>query len=419
MAIIFGTLIGLIPLTILILVFFGVYSAIKKKGHEEDEIESKPQALDVTYYILMFISLVSSIGALIGILFAAIDHKFKDALEISGEYFYNELQSGNDIRISVAVLFVVFPIFVLLSWLQVKRIKEDSARLKLIIRSVYVYSIVLFTSLAIIGNLIYIIYNFLSGEILVRFIPKSLTLLIVAGLVLGYHIYLLKRDYLKETKTSLYLAIFSGLLVLSSVVFGIVETGTPSEIRARKFDDKRLQDLSQIQSLLLQKWQKDGVLPETLSELNNEIAGSVIPVDPKNKTEYEYRVTKQSEVVTGPVDQNNIYPTPMYDDMSVKSVSALSIPTSLSRMGKIARTDAAFEICANFESVRDVSKQTGQNTNNYKNQIEPAGLMMDTNYRLDAGYYGGDYSNPTWDHMAERTCYSRTISIKQYQIYGN
>ncbi|MEN9895416.1 MAG: hypothetical protein RIR97_1268, partial [Pseudomonadota bacterium] len=175
-----------------------------------------------------------SLGAIIGILFAAINHRFKDVLELGN--YYNELSVGDDVRISVAVLFVLFPLYIVLSLLQVKRIKLDIERVKLNIRMVYTYAIVLVTSLTIVGNFIYIIYNLLSGEVLVRFVPKSLILLVLALFVLGYHIYLLKRDYTKKSQVGLVFMIASILLAVGSVAYGIAETGTPAEVRARKMD---------------------------------------------------------------------------------------------------------------------------------------------------------------------------------------
>ncbi len=412
MTIILGTLVGLIPLTILLLVGFGIFSFFKKK---DVEVDQTPHALDVTYYIGMFVALVTSVGALIGILFAAIDHRFKDVLELGS--YYNELSVGEDVRISVAVLFVAFPIYLTLAWLLTGRIKQDLARLKLTIRSFYLYAIILVTSLTVAGNLVYVIYNFLSGEVFVRFAPKSFVLFVLALLVLGYHIYLLRRDYSKVQKNiPLALSVVASILVVASVVYGIVETGTPGEIRARKLDDKRLQDLSNIQSMILQKWQKDGILPENLAELNNEIAGSIVPVDPKTKIAYEYKVIQNSELGTGPINTGGVYPVPMYDAMPAKDIAVSASGSYPTRIGKIAKTDAVFEICASFESERSIAKMTGQDQ--YATKSVAPSMAYDMGYRLDSGYYGGDYSNPTWDHKAEKTCFKRTISKDQYQIYN-
>ncbi|MEN9852137.1 MAG: hypothetical protein RI996_80 [Candidatus Parcubacteria bacterium] len=404
MAIIFGTLISLIPLTILFLIGFAVFSALKKK--EQGGIESKPQAVDITYYILMFVSLVASLGAIIGILFAAINHRFKDVLELGN--YYNELSVGDDVRISVAVLFVLFPLYIVLSLLQVKRIKLDIERVKLNIRMVYTYAIVLVTSLTIVGNFIYIIYNLLSGEVLVRFVPKSLILLVLALFVLGYHIYLLKRDYTKKSQVGLVFMIASILLAVGSVAYGIAETGTPAEVRARKMDDKRLQDLSLIQQQILQKWQKDGVLPNELGELNDEISGNIIPLDPKTKAVYEYKVVQNSTLSKTNKSVLDIGP-----EQYESALGKLLVRSSNSLIK--ADTDAIFELCATFETERAIGKKIGQDQYGYKGGVG----MSEMSYRLDAGYYTGDNQNPTWDHKAERTCFTRTIKKDQYQIYNN
>ena len=408
MTIIFATLAGLVPLTVLLLIGFGIFSVIKKKDGTA-QADEKPHAVDVMYYIGMFISLITSLGALIGILFSAIDHKYRDALDI-GQY-YDELSVGNDVRISVSVLLVAFPIYLVLAWLLTGRIKKDMERLKLVIRNVYIYSILLVTTLTVAGSLISIIYNYLSGELSSRFLAKSLVLLVLAGLTLGYHIFLLKRDYTKNGNLGIALSALAGLLVLGSIVYGINETGSPKEVRARKFDDKRLQDLSGIQSNILQKWQRDGKLPSDLASLTDTIGGNVIAVDPQTKTPYEYKVIQNSELVDGVVNAS-VVPTYKYAADSVATISG-------TRMGKIAKTDAVFELCATFASVRDVASRSGQNiyTASTPLRVPEIGLVS-PKYALDAGYYYND-NNPTWDHKAERTCFKRTISKDQYQVYGN
>jgi Domain of unknown function (DUF5671) len=157
------------------------------KQKSADGTPSKPQAVDVMYYIGMFITLSTSVGALVGLIFAAIEHRFKDVLEVA--QYYNELQVGEDVRMSVALIFVVFPIYIVLAWLTSKRIHEDLDRASLLVRKIYTYGIILITSLTLAGTLVSIIYNYLSGELFVRFGPKALSLIVIASAVLGYHIY--------------------------------------------------------------------------------------------------------------------------------------------------------------------------------------------------------------------------------------
>lgn len=391
MYIAFGVLAVLIPVIILGLIVWGI-AALMNKQKSADGTPSKPQAVDVMYYIGMFITLSTSVGALVGLIFAAIEHRFKDVLEVA--QYYNELQVGEDVRMSVALIFVVFPIYIVLAWLTSKRIHEDLDRASLLVRKIYTYGIILITSLTLAGTLVSIIYNYLSGELFVRFGPKALSLIVIASAVLGYHIYNLRRNYSVVTKVPLVMAVSASLFVALSVVLSIAETGSPSHIRKVRFDDKRLVDLSNIQSQILNKWQQTGVLPENLAALNNEVGGSIVPVDPKTKKAYEYKVISNSTLVEEESTQ--------YGNMLSKK--------------KKATTPAVFEICATFETVRDVAKRTGQDEYGYKGGMTNSSYP--SSYRLDYGYYSNDMSNPTWDHQAERTCYTRTINPDQYQIYG-
>lgn len=391
MYIAFGVLAVLVPVIILALIVWGI-AALMTKQKTADNTPSKPQAVDVMYYIGMFIALSTSVGALVGLIFAAIEHRFKDVLEIS--QYYNELQVGEDVRMSVAMIFVVFPIYIVLAWLTSKRIHEDLDRASLLVRKIYTYGIILITSLTLAGTLVSIIYNYLSGELFVRFGPKALSLIVIASAVLGYHIYNLRRNYSVVTKVPLVMAICASLFVATSVVLSIAETGSPSHIRKVRFDDKRLVDLSNIQSQILSKWQQTGVLPENLASLNNEVGGNIVPVDPKTKKAYEYKVITNSTLVEEESSQ--------FGNVVSKK--------------KKATTPAVFEICATFETVRDVAKRTGQDEYGYKGGVTNSSYP--SSYRLDYSYYTNDSSNPTWDHGAERTCYTRTINPDQYQIYG-
>ena len=62
------------------------------------------------------------------------------------------------------------------------------------------------------------------------------------------------------------LAILSLIAVIASVVYSIKILGSPSEVRRAKFDEKRLNDLSNIQNEALAYWQKNKSLPVTISE---------------------------------------------------------------------------------------------------------------------------------------------------------
>jgi hypothetical protein len=182
-------------------------------------------------------------------------------------------------------------------------------------------------------------------------------------------------------------------------VYGIAETGSPAKVRALKFDDRRIQDLSTIQQAVLNKWQRDGILPENTTSLNDQLQGTILPVDPKTKIAYEYKAIQNSKLVDRKVTETS-------------NTDIQRAPLS----NKVATTDAIFEICATFETERNVGKVQGLQQADYVGSAK-----MSSSYYgggLDSYYYPGDTTNPTWDHKAERTCFTRTISKDKYQIYG-
>lgn len=390
--IIFASLILLLPILIVGLIIWAIiWIANKNKSGENTNVaEHKPQALDIVYYIAMFAALTSSVTSIISIVFTAIDHRYRDVLEISNNY-YNEIQAGNDVRLSVAILLVVFPLYLVVSWVQARRIKLDITRNDLTIRKVYSYGIIFITVLTLVGSLIYVIYNFLSGEIFLRFGPKALALALITGSICAYHIYTLRRDYSQNSKIPLYLTVLSALMVFGVIVFSIIETGTPSQIRKLKLDDQRITDLSEIQNQILNAWMKKGVLPASLQELQNEISGYSLKVDPSTKAPYEYNVLQQSVVET---------------EQQVGGMTSTKL---------VAKSEAIFTLCANFEAVRDIAKYTNQSNSAYGSPAVPTKDGGLNSYDLYQ-YSGADYTNPYWDHGAERTCFTRHILPNQYQI---
>jgi hypothetical protein len=79
-------------------------------------------------------------------------------------------------------------------------------------------------------------------------------------------------------------------IVTVAVVAGFFIAGSPKEERLRRFDDRRVQDLVQIQNEIINYWTSKGKLPDKLSNLEDSIRGVIIPQDPETDSEYAYRV---------------------------------------------------------------------------------------------------------------------------------
>lgn len=363
----------LVPLLLIVGGGSAVYLLIKKNTNS---MEPKTRALDVFVYLGIFISLIVSVYNIIQILFTAIENKFTDVLE-AGKYVD---MYGSDMRLAIASLIVMFPIYLLLSMYVSRDITKFLYKRDIFIRKIFIYTTLFVTALTLLGSLVTTIYYYLGGELTIRFGLKALTVFAIAGFVCGYYLYALRRDYTKHTQTPNMIAGLSALLVLASLVWSISIIGSPSAMRAKRIDSARLSDISSIQQQVFNHFQSTDKLPLTLAELNDAFQGYAVPVDPVTKESYKYTVTTQ------PI-----------------------IKVNFATNKKEMVTNAVFELCSTFDTVRDVNGQSGAGV--------PKGsvLSIDQSFSAANYYYEGDQS-PFWNHGVGETCFKRIITPDMY--YG-
>jgi hypothetical protein len=339
-------------------------------------MENKTKAIDIFLYLGIFISLITSVVNILEIIFTAIDKRFVDVLTSSYSYdIYND-----SMRMAMASLVVMFPVYVLLSWYTSKDISKFLYKKDLLVRKIMIYIALFVTVLTLIGTLVSLIYTYLGGELSVRFELKALTIFVTALSVFGYYMYSLKRDYTKTSFIPLAIAVSASVVVISALVWSVSIIGTPSEMRAKRIDDTRLSDISRIQQEVLNRFNQADKIPAELSELNNAFQEYTVPSDPVTKVAYGYKVISQ--------------PTFKMNYTTNK---------------KEVVTPAVFELCATFETVRNV---------NDRGVAEPSGLGMggaDQMYSVSNSYYEGNQS-PFWNHEIGEKCFKRVISAEMY--YG-
>jgi hypothetical protein len=370
------TILILVAALIPILILGGVIALVVALIRKQTTMESKTKALDVFVYLGVFVSLIISVANIIQILFTAIERKFTDVLEAG---MYVDMY-GSDMRLAIASLVVMFPIYLLLSMYVSRDIRKFHYKRDLPIRKIFIYTTLFVTAGTLLGSLVATIYYYLGGELTIRFGLKALTVFVIAGAVCGYYIYALRRDYAKETQLPNVFAGVSAVLVILALAWSISIIGTPAEMRAKRIDSNRLSDISSIQQQVFNRFQTINKLPTTLAELNDAFQGYVVPVDPVTKEGYSYRVIQQP-------------------------VITLNYTTKKKEM----TTNAIFELCATFDTVREVS---GQSSPSYP---KAPLLSTDASYLVSNYYYEGDQS-PFWNHGTGETCFKRVISPDMY--YG-
>ncbi|HAC50070.1 hypothetical protein A3753_06675 [Sulfitobacter sp. HI0082] len=134
-------------------------------------------ARDFFVYALMFGVLLFGAGYLVGLLHALIDQ------------FISSEDSGATYRIrwAMAVLIVTLPLYLWLATRENRRLAADPALARSAIRSWMTYVTLLFAAAVLLGDLVAVIYAFLSGDLTVQFALKALVVAGIAGGIFGYY----------------------------------------------------------------------------------------------------------------------------------------------------------------------------------------------------------------------------------------
>lgn len=384
-------MIAIIPIIMLFLLLllivgigFIIYTFTIKKNMTNGEIKTK--ALDVFMYLGIAISLVWSVVNLLQIVFSAIDRKFVDVLNAVS---YVDTYSS-DVRFAIASLVVMYPLYLGLSWYVAKDIEKFLYKRDLLVRKALVYLTLFVTVCTLVGTLVTLIYTYLGGELSIRFELKALAVFVVALSLFAYYLYSMRRDYTKKTYIPLVVSIIATVVVIASLIWSVRIIGTPSEMRAKRLDSTRLSDISRIQQEVLNRVNMTDRLPTDLSELNNAFHGYAVPKDPITKVSYGYTVIQQ--------------PT-----------FTMNYATNKKEM----ITSGIFELCATFETVRNVDERGMPINATEPMKVGMGGSVgiggVDMMYSAMNYYYEGDQS-PFWNHEVGEKCFKRVVSPEMY--YG-
>lgn len=316
----------------------------------------------------VIVTLITSVSSFLVLLFETLNKNFPDVLNGNYQYGYSSYSYDN-IRATLAILIIFFPIFLILSYFWRKLSKSELGLKDNVIFKWMIYLIIFIASFVIAIDLVTLVKYFVSGEITNRFVFKVLGTAMVAGLAGFNYFYELKNHSKLEIKNifSNLLALVSIILFLSLVVWSFIIMGSPAQQRTWRLDDKRVNDLQNIQSQVINYWQQKEKLPTTLSELSNPMTGYSLPVDPE-------------------FEKGNKYEYILIDNLT-------------------------FELCAIFNA--PIPK--GWQENSY------SGIMYETKSDIAVSSlpYPGGGVNDSWNHEFGRTCFTRTIDKDIYPPFKN
>lgn len=249
-----------------------------------DTQRARTSPRDFFLHVAAIATLYTSSYALLQLTFQLVDYLFPDELA-----YYVDPYAGA-IRWSIALLVIIFPVYILCVWfLNLEMVKNPEKR-DVGIRKWLLYLTLFISGAVIVGDLVALINTFLGGEITARFILKVAAVLIVAALIFGYYIFDLRSSGGRDRRTY---RLFMGTaiaLVISVLVGGFLVMGSPAAQRIKRFDATRVEHLQTIQWEIINHWQQREALPSNLEALTNPIGGWIAPTDPDTQEPYGYEV---------------------------------------------------------------------------------------------------------------------------------
>jgi hypothetical protein len=263
-------------------------------------------AREAFFHLLTFAAFYGTVISCVLLLFHYINRWFPDAAMQEHAPAPWELSA---IRWQLAFVIVSFPIFLLLSRLLLREMRENPEKSWSGVRRWLTYLTLFLAALALGGDVITLVFRLLEGELTARFLLKVLVVLVVAGLSFAYYFISLKLPADRRESRRLHrgFAAIATALAVATVSWGFVEVGSPGIERVRKLDERRIDDLREIQgeiaNISLGATRHEPVaerrlqrpLPATLEAVARE-ARDLRPriVDPETGEPYGYEVLDEN-----------------------------------------------------------------------------------------------------------------------------
>ena len=140
-------------------------------------------AREAFLYLVLFTTLYITCYQLGSLVFDLINLALPDPAQPAAGEFIREA-----IRWSVSSLVVAFPIFAYMTWRTARLVRKDPAKRASKIRRNLTYLTLFIAACVLIGDITALVYNFLGGELTLRFALKVLTAAAIAGGVFVFYL---------------------------------------------------------------------------------------------------------------------------------------------------------------------------------------------------------------------------------------
>lgn len=236
-------------------------------------------AREAFLYLLSFAFLGTWAVGLIWLGDLIVDRAFHDPLAYS-QFSY----TASDMAGQLATVIVAFPLYMLINWLLAREIAQRPEALESGVRKWLTYVALAIAACTIAGDAVWFLTAFLSGGLSTQLFAKMALLVAIAGGIFWYYLVTIRADRAYPLFSNGF-AIAATALVAAFVFAGFSNIGSPAHERRIMADDRRVEDLQELQGTIGGWWTAHRALPRSLSDL---------PSGPKTDLlghDYDYRVT--------------------------------------------------------------------------------------------------------------------------------
>lgn len=231
--------------------------------------EVSVSAREAFVYLVLFVALYLTAFSVGSLWFSFINYGFPD--ELYRGLSYTSIDS-NSVRQASATILIAGPLFFWLSRYVQKRLARHPEEQQSAVRRWLTYLTLFVAASIIIGTLITLVNNVLSGELTWRFTLKVLSMLVITGSVFGYYLWDLRRD--EDTvlqpapRRRLRVFVISTILVIIATLgTGLYLSGSPAKERLRRLDEQHIQTLQQVTYAIDTFTNTRGRVPTRIDEL--------------------------------------------------------------------------------------------------------------------------------------------------------
>lgn len=243
-------------------------------------------ARDFFLHALSITTLYMSTISLLIVVFAIIQRFIPDILDTAG-YYYNPADA---IRTPVAILFIAFPVYAWSVWYLAKLMKQEPEMVEFRLRKWLMYLTVFVSAIVMIITLITVVYNFLNGDLTLRFFLQVLSVLLVSGMAFYYYLVTVKQEGNKIVLRGVEIATIA--LVLFALVGSFFIMGSPKTQRLRRIDDQRVMSLQNMHYAVQDYYTEFKTLPTSTDQVFARVSpGANTASDPQTGELYQYEVT--------------------------------------------------------------------------------------------------------------------------------